>query len=145
MVGTYADAALALSDFVTGDYSRILSREGSARIVYLINGVVYKIDRAGSDDNIREYEAIRSANALPDNVFYPETSLYCVGNDDVIAMEYIRGQAIYMCIDSDTGDICDPMCMTNAERNLFTSDILPDPSGMNVIRTDNGYYIIDAA
>lgn len=145
MVGNFRDASIALYDFVIGDYSHILSREGSTRIVYLINGVVYKIDRGGyANVNECEYEAIRMPKVLPDNVFYPEVSLYRVSDIDVLAMEYIRGQAIYQCIDRDTGDTCDPMCMTDKELDLLV-DLIDDPSGMNVIRTDNGYYIIDAA
>lgn len=145
MVGTSNDAMQALFWERSGLRSKAWSRDGTTRNVYLINGVVYKIEHFGMEGiNAVEHDTmLNMRNSLPDNVSYPLTTLYSFNGIEVLAMEYIKGQAIYQCVDDFTGEPCDDCCMTADEINLLI-DILDDPSGFNTIRTNNGYYIIDA-
>lgn len=143
MTGNAADAALALSEFFSNSRRYVFSPDGTSRMVYLINGVIYKVEDIRGT-NADEFDIMRNMrDSLPMGVFYPEVSLFTISGDDVIAMEYIEGTAIYQCIDADTGDVCDSVCMTPQEA-VFLPPLLNDPSGMNVIRNEHGYYIIDA-
>lgn len=140
MIGTAENAALALTD----PRQFVLSDDGSTRSVYLIDGVVYKREH-WYGINSTEYDNILNGKAdLPEGVSYPEVSLYTIDGTDVIAMEYVKGMAIYECYCEDMGDPCSDMCMTDKERDILI-DCLDDPSGRNVIRCDSGYVIIDAA
>lgn len=146
MTGNATDAARALMLHDCRSWAHAFSRDGSTRTVFLINGVIYKVEDYGyAGVNASEYDVmLNMRTALPAGVFFPEVSLFTIGDVDVIAMDYIRGQAIYQCVCDFTGDICDPCCMTDSERDILVP-IMDDPSGFNAIRTDSGVYIIDAA
>lgn len=143
MIGTYADAALALGMYLDYDHSMLLSADGTTRMVYLIDGIVYKV---GSDsDNRWEFENITAnADNLPEGVFFPKVALFEVAGSKVIAMEYIRGQVMAECfchVGEQHGSTCMP-----ADIFAKVRDVIDDTGGENVIVTDNGdIYIIDAA
>lgn len=143
MTGNAFDAALALSEYRANSRRYVFSADGSSRMVYLIDGVIYKVDIIAGT-NADEYDImLNMRDSLPMGVFYPEVSLFTVSGVDVIAMEYIEGTAIYACVCADMGDKCDSVCMTPQE-SVFLPPLLNDPSGMNIIRNEHGYYIIDA-
>jgi|SRR5690606_1543326 len=144
MIGTYADAALALSMHLDNDSSMLLSADGTTRMVYLIGGVVYKV---GSDfDNRNEFENITAnADNLPEGVCFPKVDLFEVAGNDIIAMEYIEGQAMSECFCEYYKEPHTNTCMPPWILDLV-SNIIDDTGGDNVILTDNGdIYIIDAA
>lgn len=142
MIGNAHDADLALTDHDSLTPKYLLSADGSTRMVYLINGVVYKVE-AWDGINETEFDTIIN-NDLPAGVFYPEVSLFTISGRTVIAMEYVEGTPIYQCLCDMTGDVCDSVCMTPQEAD-FLCPLLDDPSGFNIIRNEHGYYIIDAA
>lgn len=144
MIGNAADAREALTDHQADICDNLFSREGSTRTVYLINDVLYKVeDIAGI--NAEEYDVIlNTRDILPDNIRFPQTSLFDIDGNAVIACERISGQVKYACACEYSGDICDIVCFTAVEYDIVC-DFLNDPSGMNVIISDNVYYIIDAA
>ena len=126
------------------DDTFLFSADGSTRMVYLINGVIYKVE-GFEGTNEAEYDKIlNTRESLPAGVFYPETSLFTIDGENIIAMEYIEGTAIYDCYCVDMGDECDSVCMTDSEK-FFLVCLIDDPSGMNIIRNIHGYYIVDAA
>jgi len=141
MVGNIEDATHALNP--AAHLMFLLSSHGSTRDVFLINDVVYKVERQSDWVNATEYE-VMTTKRLPVGVFYPEVSLYDIDGTEVIAMDYIEGTFIYECFCSLSDDTCDSMCMTEHERE-FLIPLLDDPSGLNVVRNEHGYYIIDAA
>lgn len=146
MIGNREDAAAALEAFQWQECGDVLSFEGSSRIVYLINGVVYKVEfgHDGEGCNRNEYGAMSAGNNLPENVFYPAVSLYDIEGTDVIAMEYIEGQAIASCWCDIGAEPHLDSCMSPEEYALI-GPYLDDTGGMNVIRNDKGYWIVDAA
>lgn len=143
MTGNSADAKQALRDFLSGEDSRVLSFDGSTRVVYLIDGIVYKIEIEEFDSpNETEIKNIRET-VLPDGVFYPSTDIYYFGNTSVIAMDYIEGTAVAECFCVEP-EVCDDSCMPNDVWEKVNG-ILGDTGGFNVILNNEGIWIIDAA
>lgn len=105
MIGNEADAALAH----TGPHRYLLSDFGTSRVVYLINGIVYKVNRhAQFNDNVCEYENWQLLQTrLPHGVYLPEMHLFTVNGHDVIASEYIDGMDTGDCSDVGYGCECD--------------------------------------
>lgn len=137
MIGNAADAALAL----TRPSDLILSLDGTAREVYLINGVVYKVAIGWYRDNEQEYINITTMGDIPAAICLPEVALY----GDVIAMEYISGTPTGSCIDCDTGDLCQyGDCMPIDIAEMFHVLGFTDLTHGNVIIKDGLYYLIDA-
>lgn len=147
MIGNATDAALALSDYESGmmDY---LFADGSTRYVFLINGVLYKVNyrtAAGDYDNIEEFETINAKRAsLPAGVFYPETSLHRINDRFVIAQKIVTGQPVYRCVCDMVGDVCSEYCMPEDVIEL-TDPFMQDQCGFNVIINDDGVHIVDCA
>lgn len=141
MIGNREDALAALD----GD-ARVYSRMGSTRIVYLIYGVIYKIDNGdlGFSDNLAEYENILAyKDNLPEGVYFPDTALYEFGSERVIAMEYIQGQIMADCNCLAGIEECTDSCMPHSIK-AKVKGIIDDTGGENVIVKDNGdIYIID--
>lgn len=142
MIGNFADAARAVAYESAGDWDYLLSAEGTTRMVFLINGVVYKID-SGFGANVAEYENITAyRDMLPEGFLFPETSLFHVNGMDVIAMEYIEGVGVAACyLENET---CDGTCAPQEVVDVL-NDFHLDSGGMNVIINDSGYWIVDAA
>lgn len=142
MTGNLTDAARALA----GDLP-ILSMDGSTRIVYRIDEVVYKVNNGmwDEDANLTEYETIRDMGTLPDGVYIPETSIYSVDGQNVIAMQFIEGTAVAECYCIAGLEECTDMCMSNDVWETV-SGYLDDTAGLNTIITENGdIYLIDLA
>lgn len=143
MIGNSADAALAVAEYRQYSPDYLLTDMGSTRMVYLINGIVYKVDIYDQSENESEYETITNMREhLPEGIHYPQVSLFHVLGGSVIAMEYITGQQIAQCY-CMSNEPCGPDCMTDDEYNMLF-DVLPDSCGYNVVRRGDGYWIIDA-
>jgi hypothetical protein len=143
MIGNQTDAALAW----TGPYCHLLSDEGSSRIVYLINDVVYKVNRHASyDDNLSEWENYRFLTEnLPRGLFLPEMSLYQINDQNVIAAEYIDGDYTGECIDVGFGCECDSPCIDITTIEQLASLGIQDMSWGNAINYDGVVYLVDIA
>ena len=141
MTGNATDAALAL----THPRHFLLSDEGCSRVVYLINGVVYKVNRGRFLDNEEEFyngEAMREAMRA-DNVFIPAMAMY----GDVLAMEYISGELTGECMASVIGLPCDcpDMCIPAPMLAHLTNMGWRDAAYGNAIWCDGSLYLIDVA
>lgn len=144
MIGNMADAAQALSDYMQGNDDRLLSADGTTRMVYLINGVVYKIHHVKEQtENVDEFYRIRNhSDILPEGVYYPEVGLFEIDNDNIIAMEYIEGRQVAECF-CTPDESCDDSCMPmHVWESVHT--VLGDTGGFNVVLNDKGIWIIDA-
>ena len=143
MIGTREDAALALSDFRMHRTGNVLSFYGSNRAVYLINGIVYKINNGEVDDDVNaiEYRNVNSIE-LDKGYKFPETSLYTVNGESVIAMEYIDGTAVAECY-CTADEECDEQCAPDDIVSYFESLGL-ECGGYNAIINDEATWIIDA-
>jgi len=149
MIGNVVDARQAYNASRLRTHENVLSYDGSSRDVFLINSVVYKVVQSDwdYDFNTAEYEAIATnSHEFPANVRYPQVSIFNVnGKFPVIAMEYIEGEAIAECTCHPDDGECMTDCMTIEEYTLI-EPFMSDPSGFNVIRCEDGMYvIIDAA
>lgn len=139
MVGNAKDAALAL----THPREFLLSDEGCSRVTYLINGVVYKINRFRFLDNEDEYETANALRAAfrAENVVIPEVSLY----GSVLAMEYIEGEVTGECYSAFEECDCPDMCISDAMVANLTMIGWRDPAYGNAMWVDGSLYIIDLA
>lgn len=107
MVGNSTDALTALTAYNECDDSNLLSDVGTTRMVYLINDVVYKVDRVLSNsENAWEYEhASKIRGNLPTGVRIPEMELYTFYDDSagtidfVLACEFVTGFPTGECLD----------------------------------------------
>jgi len=146
MTGNLKDAILAVKADRTRDREFLLTDCGSSRTVYLINGVVYKVDQSVPCwYNTQEFENINTMrDSLPEGIYFPNVELFEVFNQIVIAMDYIEGQAMAECHCLEFEE-CDPMCMSD-DILKRVKPYCDDTGGLNVIETSNGdLYIIDAA
>lgn len=144
MIGNAEDARMAVMAYRNGDMHNIFSRDGSTRDVYLINGVLYKVENGGLIGiNADEYDYINNMrDSLPSGVHFPDTALYRILGEDVIATDRIIGQLKYKCYDQEIGDECDDFCLSDQEIEMLTG-YSQDMSGFNTIVNDDGYWIID--
>lgn len=139
MIGNAHDAALAATDPI--DY--LFSDFGCSRYVYLINDVIYKVNRNAYNSNADEFNAASLVKAnLPEGFAVPDMSMY--GN--VLAMEYISGDPTGICTDMELGMECshaqyDEVCM-GLDINI---EGWGDPSyGNAIIEYETGItYLID--
>lgn len=141
MIGSREDAAAALY----GELPHL--DDGTSRRAYLSDGVVYKVNINDSwDDNLDEWNRyVRLKGEYMDpNVCLPETWLYEIDGKSVIAMEYIEGTGLAECYCNPDSEPHTDGCMTDEAKNLIRKYI-DDLGGMNVILSDNIYYIIDIA
>jgi hypothetical protein len=147
VIGNYEDAARALAAFRERDFSYALSDFGSTRVVYLINDVVYKVEREDEDSkDANLYEIENMLKGIPEGlpIRFPKASLFEVDGANIIAMEYIEGEEIGRC-NCTEWEPHTKSCMTIDEIRLLTP-LNYDYWGLNTIRTNDGiYYIIDAA
>lgn len=147
MVGNWTDAAQALEDFNRHIFDNVLSWEGTTRCVFLINGVVYKVQWRDADhDNLAEYRHGLSYRPLvPANVHIPDMTIYWIGETPVLAMEYIDGSPSGECIDEYVGTECshDGKCMSNKLISDLTEMGWYDATFGNAIVRNGEYYLID--
>lgn len=143
MIGNYVDAALAK----TGPHRYLLSDEGTSRIVYLINGIVYKINRFTTyEDNEAEYvnwELLK--DRLPHGVYMPDMSLWNVNGVSVIASEYIDGMDTGDCSDVGYGCECDSPHIPADTIRVLDKLGWGDCAWGNAKWVDGALYLIDVA
>lgn len=143
MTGTMTDAAYAAT--LPG---ACFLGEGSFRVAYLINGIVYKVtwdgDGCGDNANLSEWEHYHKVVAsLPVGVKVPATTLYPVGGMPVIAMEHVKGLTMGECYCTPDEE-CDDDCLpTEIVDSLYRAG-LSDCGYGNVIRDERGtYWVVD--
>ena len=141
MIGNAADAALAAT--LPAEY--LLSDEGTSRIVFLINGVVYKVNRDRFLDNEDEFN---NANSLRElfltfNVYIPDMTMW----GDVLAMEYIEGELTGECgaMVLDLECDCPDMCIPAPTVAYLVQFGWRDTCYGNAMWVDGSLYLIDLA
>lgn len=144
MIGNETDAALALAR--PSEY--LYSDEGSSRSVYLIDGIIYKVDRGGYRCNEEEFNtaAILTGN-LPEGVFLPEMSLYRINGADILAVEFLDGELTGECWALFLGLACDcpSPCLNDNIVSELSNAGWNDPAYGNAMWVDGSLYLIDVA
>lgn len=119
---------------------------GYYRNVYLSGDYVYKVtdNMEDGDINLDELETIKSIDqsTLPDNIRIPACRLFSFNGKTVMAMEYIKGEAMAECYCAPS----EPHLSSCLPGNVYEAILktgLYDLSLGNVIRKDNVYYIVD--
>lgn len=144
MTGNATDAAEAVrranEDYTYG----LLSDDGTSRITYLINGIVYKVDRDDGGANYAEWRNYSdlSRETLPAPFRIPNMSAYGSGRDMVIAADYINGTPIGECYASGICDCPPGSCFSDDILNIVTRYI-SDVCYGNVINNADGLWLID--
>ena len=141
MVGNSVDAARALAGSVP-----VFSRHGSTRNVYLIDNVIYKVEKPkdGTGCNEAEYDnMLNLVSILPEHILFPETTLFEFNGRTVIAMEYIIGTPMSRCYCDMTGEACGIDCAPGDVCDVM-DNLGMDSQGMNIVYRDETYWIIDA-
>lgn len=155
MVGTRANAILAASD----PNQFILTREGSSRDVYLIDGIVYKVAIneyfvAANEHEYLKYQKARKAIAsgrFPESVRVPRFSRYVIDGNVVLAADYIVGDESGLCDGCERG-VPFGKCTNNGK--CMPADIWEavdnaigwyDCTLGNAILSDGIYYLVDIA
>lgn len=122
--------------------------QGSYRKAFLSpSGVVYKRQHAPHlTSNREEYDNVRRIQSIPlDGWRVPDTELYSVGGEDIIAMEFVNGENDPYC-DADWGGCdCgkpDGKCVTEHWQAPIDSWSMYDLSSDNVIVDDNGVRVL---
>lgn len=149
MIGNENDAATALNDYANGYDGFLFSRDGSSRVVYLIDGVIYKVNIESYDANEEEYtKASIMRDRLPANVRIPELTLYRINGQSVLAAEKVTGISSGECWDIFLGMECTCQpdeCLDPILIEELDSLGWDDPSYGNAI-IDNGIiYLVDVA
>lgn len=137
-IGNYDDAQEIHNEALWSSHEYILAH-GTDRVVYLLNDVVYKVDRY-STDSINLYEYVKANQyrpVLPENVRIPEITLYRVEDQTISAMEYIDGDFI------SNFEGKGPRSMPE-NLSAFLYDMgFTDQDPNNVILKDDIFYLID--
>jgi hypothetical protein len=151
MIGNENDARTAYDEWLTGSFDHLFSSDGSSRYVFLIDGIIYKVNVSNGyiwDANKDEYNNAQTlAGILPANVRIPEMSLYTVDGYSVLAAELITGTITGECSAEWTGLGCEDggVCLSD---NLISElrDLGWDDSCWgNAIRSGNIIYLVDVA
>lgn len=153
MTGSLAAATLVYSHFEHGDTEFLLSDWGSSRLVYRIDGVVYKVPRNmhefGIENKLEFDNALDMRDRLPSGVFLPAMSLYVVNGVDILAMEFIRGLETGACMDTWLGLECShnslDACLPHRTVRELEDCGWRDTTYGNAIRNGTGLYLIDLA
>lgn len=151
MIGNETDALLALDRRAAQEF--ILSTDGSTRITYLINGVVYKVLRGAIDPRWMDANTEEAHNAdvfrplLPEGVSIPEMRLFEFEDTNVLACEFIDGILSGECSDAWTGLGCEDGDVCIPGRFLETLNDMGwhDSAWGNVILADGIYHLVDVA
>lgn len=141
MIGNETDARIALTD----DYLAPYSVEGTARDIYLINGVIYKVEKAdgANDAEWSHYQNMREIPLSP-YIRIPEMSRYRINDEIVIAAEFVNGVETGECFATWAGMTCD--CPEPCLSPAIDSEIrryVEDLAWGNVIVSDGCYYLVD--
>lgn len=146
-VGNHRDAATALLDYDEKVNDNVLSYDGTSRVVYLINNVVYKVNLGNYIFNDLEYDnANRLRDILPAPIKIPNMTLYRVNGENVLACDYIIGEPTGECYDRLSGRhcFCEGDCLPEEVEDILNLNNITDLSYGNVIVDIFGqYWIID--
>ena len=140
MIGNAEDAALALTR-----PSWAYMDEGSERICYLINDVVYKVQfRYGNVEELDSYDYL-CRQVFPSNITIAQLTPWYIKDTVVIAAEYVKGQCVSECYDAMLGLPCSEpgTCLDEATADSIRNLGIMDLSYGNVILRDNTYVIVD--
>lgn len=151
MIGNENDALLALDRRAAQEF--ILSTNGSTRVTYLINGVVYKVLRGEIDprwDDANSEEFANAANLrpnLPECVSIPEMTLFEFEDTNVLACEFVDGILSGECSDAWTGLGCEDggVCVSERLIRILNGIGWHDSAWGNVILADGVYHLVDVA
>lgn len=151
-IGNLKDAQTALDAAAGKDFDHyVLSDYGSNRQTFLINGVVYKIHRWAFNPkrwnaNLGEWENYKRLRdiSLPAHLAVPEMSLWMIGDEPIIAAEYIDGKAMDECIEDYLGLYCDHThCLADRVTNDISKLGILDRCNGNIIYSNGKYWLID--
>ena len=143
MIGNEQHAAEALAAYNSGEYADVFSYDGTDRLVFLIDGIIYKVEINVHGTNEAEYaNYTKIKDVVSDPIRVPVTELYSIDGTNVIAMQYIKGEALAACYCREGEEHF--KCLPDDVLDLV-SPFIGDTGGMNVIANDKGYYIIDLA
>lgn len=148
MTGNLTDATAALTSFRRGTMENAFSFDGSSRMVFLINGVIYKVNRDAEDFNTEEFTmGNRLRPLLPENVAIPEMSLFDIGGEPVLAMEFISGIDTGECSARFFSLECedDGECMSDRLIANLNKIGWADSTWGNAILSNGTYFLIDVA
>lgn len=141
MIGSMLDADAAISG------EAMFLAEGSARAVYVLNNVVYKIETESGCNDFEYDNLVRLGSVtLPDGIALPAWNVFTVDGIKIIAMEYIDGTPVGECYCDWAGTECNcptdskaPLGILTACRNLGIEDLAVG----NLIYRDGVYYLVD--
>ena len=149
MIGNAADAALALHDYLSDSQTYLLSDFGCSRMVYLINGVIYKVNRRGYGDynaNVAEYKQYQKIRyVLPTGVTVPDMFIWDIDGHTILASEYIEGALTGECYSMSIPCDCPDKCIDDALVSALYNLGWDDPSYGNAIWSGDMLYLIDIA
>lgn len=142
MIGTYADAAFALEGAL--DYLD----QGTSRNVFISDGVVYKVNNTSDDFDDNEYEWRNYSRLVgvevDERIGIPRCSIFNVNGKNVIAMEYIEGQAMSECWCGMHDEAHTTTCLPPSILHIV-KQYIGDTGGANVIFDGKLYWPIDFA
>lgn len=148
MTGNLTDATAALTAATRGTLENVFSMDGSSRAVFLINGVIYKVNRDTEDFNTEEFLMGNMLRPLlPENVAIPQMSLFDINGETVLAMEFIDGILTGECSDRffSTGCEDDGLCMSDRLIANLNKIGWTDSTWGNAILSNGTYFLIDVA
>lgn len=142
MIGNLSEATLAYEHALP-----ILSNEGTGRTVYRVYDVVYKVDKEQGSNaaELTNYNRLCSL-PLPAHIGIPMVEAYDIGDEIVIAMEYIDGERIGECFAEQAGLDCDcdsEHLPAEIEGTLRSVGMGGDLHEGNIIYSNGIYYLID--
>jgi hypothetical protein len=146
MVGNATDAAFAVALYEAGDtdiaYPYFLGA-GCSRHVYLVNGVAYKVNTGGFQDNEDEFHTANHIRGIMAtfNVVVPEVSMF----GDVLAMEYIDGELTGECWSPVDPCDCPDKCLSDGLVANLTHFGWHDAAYGNAMWHEGTLYLIDLA
>lgn len=121
---------------------------GSSRHAVLINNVIYKVDlyayEGYNDLEYANYQRL-CIEGTPDPIRIPEMTRYVIGDEIVLACQYIKGKPVGECSAEYAGLPCD--CYGPCLSSDFCKQIdrlgINDTSYGNVILRNGFYYLVD--
>lgn len=152
-LGTWEDAVLAqeINDSPAFRTHEFYLANGGYRFAYLINGVVYKTTtfsrRWANERELRIYDEL-DTTGYPDWLKIPLMTGYSVGDQIVIAAEFVPGKRLMFCDNCDDCMPCDSdgNCMSEEQASMILRlGFLPEKFcyGNTIQHVDGTLYIVD--
>lgn len=151
MIGNENDARTAFRSWADSTFEHLFSDNGSSRYVFLIDGVIYKVNRYAdgrwdaNEDEYRNGEKMRGM--MPAGVFIPAMDIYDIDGNIVLAMEFVSGLSTGECSGawSGLGCECDGLCISDKLMDELCGLGWDDPCWGNAIRVGADIYLVDVA